>query len=63
MGFVIQNCLETTKLSDAKPKDLRSILIKKGFLKKVIENGLSLRNVIRDLDGCDLLHFLPQVVA
>lgn len=34
MGYVIQSFLEKEKLIDAKPKDLMSILIEKGFFQK-----------------------------
>ena len=63
MGYVIQAFLEKEKRIDAKPKDLMSILIEKGFFKKDHREGLPLRALLRDLDRKNKLYLLPQVRA
>ena len=63
MGYVIQSFLEKEKLIDAKPNDLMSLLIEKGFFKKDYRDGLPLRAILRDLDSRDELYLLPQVIA
>ncbi len=61
MGYAIQKHLEDYQLTDAKPKDLMSILIEKGYFKKDHRDGLPLRNILRKLDENNMLHLLPQL--
>lgn len=61
MGYSIQDYLINNSLSNAKPKDLMTFLIDKGFFNKDHRNGLPLRNILRQLDEENLLYLLPQV--
>jgi len=63
MGYAIQKLLEEKQLVNAKPKDLMPNLIQKGFFNNDHRNGLPLRNILRDLDDCDMLYLLPQVMV
>ncbi|NDP21841.1 MAG: hypothetical protein GZ091_12290 [Paludibacter sp.] len=63
MGYVIQEFLKKDKIVDATPKDLMSILLEKGFFKKDHREGLSLREILRELDSRNELYLLPQVRA
>ena len=61
LGYTIQNLLLKKNLVDAKPKDLMHELIDKGYFNNDQKGGLSLRNVLRELDDSNLLYLLPQV--
>ncbi|WP_037318624.1 hypothetical protein [Salegentibacter sp. Hel_I_6] len=63
MGYVIQQYLEENNLKDAKPKDLMSLLIEKGFFNQDHREGLPLRNLLRELDEKNLLYLIPQVMV
>lgn len=61
MGYVIQDYLKANNLKNAKPKVLMPILIEKGFFNNDHRDGLTLRNLLRQLDDNNLLFLLPQV--
>lgn len=60
-GHAIQYYMVSEKLDVAKPKDLMSFLIHKGFFTKDNKEGKLLRDVLRSLDESSELYLLPQV--
>jgi hypothetical protein len=62
INVVVSKYFESNpSVTEAKPKDLMSSLIKAGIFKSDHRQGLPLRNFLRELDKENLLHLLPML--